>query len=118
MPLQYETPCVYNPLTNILRFCRFSTAMAIVAAKRLFCATTAMIKKHLSHLTIIIYIYINAEKLKSQTEDKEDKVNLVDECFIVKMDSFPKDGPIAKAIVYFIVSKLNIIYDNLPQQAK
>ena len=50
--------------------------------------------------------------------DKEDKVNLVDECFIVKMNSFPKDGPIAKAIVYFIVSKLNILYENLPQQAK
>ena len=50
--------------------------------------------------------------------DKEDKVNLVDECYIVKMDSFPKDGPIAKAIVYFIVSKLNILYENLPQQAK
>lgn len=48
----------------------------------------------------------------------EDKVNLTEECFIVKMDAFPKDGPIAKAIVYFIVSKLNILYENLPQQAK
>ena len=50
--------------------------------------------------------------------ETEDKVNLVNECFIVKMDSFPKDGPIAKAIVYFIVSKLNIIYEQLEQQAK
>ena len=50
--------------------------------------------------------------------ENEDKVNLVNECFIVKMDSFPKDGPIAKAIVYFIISKLNIIYENLEQQAK
>ena len=33
------------------------------------------------------------------------------------MDAFPKDGPIAKAIVYFIVSKLNIIYERLPKQA-
>ncbi len=47
----------------------------------------------------------------------EDKVNLVDECFIVKMDSFPKDGPIGKAIVYFIISKLNNIYEQLPKQA-
>lgn len=47
----------------------------------------------------------------------EDKVNLVDECFIIKMDSFPKDGPIAKAIVYFVISKLNIIYEQLPKQA-
>lgn len=47
----------------------------------------------------------------------EDKVNLVDECFIVKMDSYPKDGPIAKAIVYFVISKLNIIYEKLEKQA-
>lgn len=47
----------------------------------------------------------------------EDKVNLVDECFIVKMDAFPKDGPIARAIVYFIISKLNNIYEQLPKQA-
>lgn len=47
----------------------------------------------------------------------EDKVNLVEECFIVKMDSFPKDGPIAKAIVYFVISKLNNIYELLPKQA-
>lgn len=32
------------------------------------------------------------------------------------MDSFPKDGPIAKAIVYFIISKLNNIYEQLPKQ--
>lgn len=50
--------------------------------------------------------------------EKEDKVDLVKECFIVKMDSFPKDGPIAKAIVYFIISKLNTIYEKLDQQAK
>ena len=47
----------------------------------------------------------------------EDEVNLVDECFFVKMDSFPKDGPIGKAIVYFIISKLNNIYEQLPKQA-
>jgi len=33
------------------------------------------------------------------------------------MDKFPNDGPIGKAIVYFIVSKLNSIYENLPVQA-
>lgn len=55
----------------------------------------------------------------TQIENKiEDKVNLVNECFIVKMDSFPKDGPLAKAIVYFIISKLNIVYENLEQQTK
>ena len=49
--------------------------------------------------------------------EKEDKANLVNECFIVKMDAFPKDGPIAKAIVYFLISKLNIIYEQLEKQA-
>lgn len=49
--------------------------------------------------------------------EEEDKVNLVEECYIVKMDAFPKDGPIAKAIVYFIISKLNIIYEQLQPQA-
>ena len=46
----------------------------------------------------------------------EDSVNIIKDSYIVKMDSFPKDGPIAKAIVYFIVSKLNTIYESLPKQ--
>lgn len=33
------------------------------------------------------------------------------------MGCFPKDGPLLKATVYFIVSKLNIIYERLPKQA-
>lgn len=47
----------------------------------------------------------------------EDKVSLVNECFIVKMNAFPKDGSIAEGIVYFIISKLNSIYGDLPKQA-
>ncbi|WP_295669939.1 DUF87 domain-containing protein, partial [uncultured Mucilaginibacter sp.] len=47
----------------------------------------------------------------------EDKIDLIKGSYIVKMDGFPKDGPIAKAIVYFIVSKLNTIYEHLPKQA-
>ncbi len=46
----------------------------------------------------------------------EDSIDLIKESYIVKMDGFPKDGPIAKAIVYFIVSKLNSIYEKLPKQ--
>ena len=45
----------------------------------------------------------------------EDKIDLIKGSYIVKMDGFPKDGPIAKAIVYFIVSKLNTIYEQLPK---
>lgn len=47
----------------------------------------------------------------------EDKIDLINDSYIVKMDAFPKDGPIAKAIVYFIVSKLNTIYEKIPKQA-
>jgi energy-coupling factor transporter ATP-binding protein EcfA2 len=47
----------------------------------------------------------------------EDRIDLIKGSYIVKMDSYPKDGPIAKAIVYFIVSKLNTIYEKLPKQA-
>jgi hypothetical protein len=47
----------------------------------------------------------------------EDRVDLIGNSYIVKMDKFPKEGPIGKAIVYFIVSKLNTIYENLPIQA-
>jgi len=47
----------------------------------------------------------------------EDQIDLIADSYIIKMDGFPKDGPIAKAIVYFIVSKLNTIYEKLPKQA-
>ena len=47
----------------------------------------------------------------------EDTIDLVKESFIIKMDSYPKDGPIAKAIVYFVISKLNNIYEQLEKQA-
>lgn len=47
----------------------------------------------------------------------EDRIDLIGNSFIVKMDKFPNDGPIGKAIVYFIISKLNSIYENLPVQA-
>ena len=49
---------------------------------------------------------------------EQDNIDLINECLIVKMDRFPKDGPIAKAIVYFLVSKLNTIYEKLERQAK
>ena len=54
---------------------------------------------------------------RSNLFTSEDKIDLIGNSFIVKMDKFPKEGPIGKAIVYFIVSKLNSIYENLPVQA-
>lgn len=49
--------------------------------------------------------------------EEKDKADLVGDCYIIKMDGYPKDGPIAKAIVYFIISKLNNIYEQLEKQA-
>ena len=49
--------------------------------------------------------------------DVEDKADLIGDSFIIKMDGYPKDGPIAKAIVYFLMSKLNNIYEQLDKQA-
>lgn len=54
--------------------------------------------------------------VRNRLFEDSDKVCLTDECFIVDMHQFPKDGPIAKAIVYFVISKLNNIYDQLPRQ--
>jgi hypothetical protein len=55
--------------------------------------------------------------IRNNLFDTEDKIDLIKDSYIVKMDAFPKDGPIAKVIVYFIVSKLNSIYERLPKQA-
>lgn len=55
--------------------------------------------------------------VRSNLFEQEDKCNLIDDCYVVKMDAFPKEGPLAKAIVYFLISKLNNIYEHLDQQA-
>jgi hypothetical protein len=55
--------------------------------------------------------------IRSNLFTDSDQIDLIKDSYVVKMNAFPKDGPIAKAIVYFIVSKLNIIYEKLPKQA-
>src|SRR5690606_31264267 len=47
----------------------------------------------------------------------DDRVDLIRESYIVKMDAFPKDGPLAKVIVYFNISKLTSIYERLTKHA-
>ena len=47
----------------------------------------------------------------------EDNIDLLNDSYIINLGRFPKDGPMAKAIVYFVVSKLNNIYESLPPQA-
>ena len=49
---------------------------------------------------------------------KEDKIDLLKTCNIINLGKFPKDGVVAKAIVYFVVAKLNNLYDILPNQEK
>ena len=48
---------------------------------------------------------------------RQDEADLIRESYIIKMDGFPKDGVLAKALVYFVVSKLNNLYELLPKQA-
>jgi hypothetical protein len=48
---------------------------------------------------------------------KDDSVDLIQESYFINLAGFPKDGPLAKAIVYFVVSKLNTLYEKLPKQA-
>jgi hypothetical protein len=54
--------------------------------------------------------------IRSNLFAREDSIDIIQDSFIIKMDAFPKDGILAKAIVYFIVSKLNMIYEHLPKQ--
>ena len=54
--------------------------------------------------------------IRSKLFRDTDDVDLIRRSFIVKMDGFPKDGAVAKAIVYFTISKLNNLYEELPKQ--
>ncbi|MGI4735777.1 MAG: ATP-binding protein [Janthinobacterium lividum] len=54
--------------------------------------------------------------IRSKLFRDTDDVDLIHRSFIVKMDGFPKDGAVAKAIVYFTISKLNNLYEELPKQ--
>lgn len=47
---------------------------------------------------------------------EEDKVDLINNCYIINLGQFEKEGIMAKAIVYFVISKLNSIYERLPKQ--
>ncbi len=56
--------------------------------------------------------------IRNEIFESNDKVNLLDSCYILKLDKFPKGGVLAKAIVYFTVSKINNIFESLPPQQK
>lgn len=46
----------------------------------------------------------------------EDKIDLINNCYIINLGKYEKSGVMAKAIVYFVISKLNNIYEKLPKQ--
>lgn len=58
-----------------------------------------------------------SQLIRNNIFSDEDKIDLVKGCYIINLGRFDKDGIMAKAIVYFVTSKLNNIYDELPPQA-
>ncbi len=85
------------------------------------------------NLILTEYTALQAEKDKDNTDtikslleqltrnkifSDTDKVNLINSSFIFKLDKFPKGGVLAKAIIYFTVSKINNLFESLPPQQK
>jgi len=55
--------------------------------------------------------------IRANLFEDEDRIDLINDCYIIDLGRFPKDEILAKAIVYFVISKLNNIYEELPKQA-
>ncbi len=47
----------------------------------------------------------------------KDEINLLNDSYIINLAQFPKEDVMAKAIVYFVIAKLNNIYEQLEKQA-
>ncbi len=59
-----------------------------------------------------------SQLIRTNLFSDDDSLNLISNSTIIDLSSFPKDGPIAKAIVYFTVSKLNNLYETAEIQKK
>lgn len=55
--------------------------------------------------------------VRNRTFASEDTIDLINDCYIINLGGYQKDGIMAKAIIYFVISKLNNIYEQLPKQA-
>lgn len=55
--------------------------------------------------------------VRSRLFSDHDEIDLIKDCYIIDLNKFPKEGILAKAIVYFTISKLNNIYETLEKQA-
>lgn len=62
-------------------------------------------------------ISVLSQLVRNNIFAEEDKINLIENCYIINLGGFEKNGIMAKAIVYFVISKLNNIYEQLPKQA-
>jgi type IV secretory pathway VirB4 component len=58
-----------------------------------------------------------AQLIRSNLFAVNDSIDLIRTNLIVKLDTFPKEGILAKAVVYFTIAKLNACYEQLPVQA-
>lgn len=54
--------------------------------------------------------------IRSHLFSDADEIDLIKDCYIINLGGYPKEGVIAKAIVYFVISKLNNIYETLDKQ--
>jgi hypothetical protein len=59
-----------------------------------------------------------SQLIRSNLFSNENEADLILNSLIIKLDSYPKDGALAKAIVYFTISALNNLYEKLPAQQK
>ena len=55
--------------------------------------------------------------VRSNLFSDHDEIDLIKDCYIINLNEYPKEGTPAKAIVYFVISKLNNIYEMLDKQA-
>ena len=58
-----------------------------------------------------------SQLIRNNIFSEEDHIDLVKGCYIINLGQFEKDGIMARAIVYFVISKLNNIYEQLSPQA-
>jgi len=68
--------------------------------------------------TVDSVVSVLSQLVRNNPFEEEDKVDLIKDCYIINLGKYEKQGLMAKAIVYFVISKLNNIYEQLPRQEK
>lgn len=48
--------------------------------------------------------------------EEEDKIDLLNDCYVINLGRCPKEGIYAKAVVYFVISKIYDVCEQLPPQ--